>query len=431
LLDKEIIELAKKRISLELGDQIVTLSGEIKQAKEEMIARGLGRSGALLKKITDLCCNGIRKRGQLACEVLLSVIAVSNISYSDDLAEELKEIVDDYLPQSHNYVKYFILQYIQVLDPRKTDSPKKLAGYSPLDKARQIALGKVHNDIDLFLIELRNKQKITTQGSYDEINKEDQVDIFRRILLEKIQEDLFITIVEAARNTPLDKRQKFLVAQSFGGDSLIHPSIPNEKNEIYFGDIEILAGEGLLALGYGSEGTPDFDVTPLGFKYYEYLKSKLGESVERVEKTIRNYIESDNFRGNFSKVYEKWSSAEELLWETADSQQKLTTIGHLCREAVQEFADYLVDLYKPPNISKHKSKTVARLKEIVNFRSQELGETKKDFLEALIAYWGTVNDLIQRLEHGGQKEGQPLTWEDARLVVFQTLIVIVEIYRAL
>jgi hypothetical protein len=50
-------------------------------------------------------------------------------------------------------------------------------------------------------------------------------------------------------------------------------------------------------------------------------------------------------------------------------------------------------------------------------------------LKALLAYWGTVNDLVQRQEHGGQKEREPLKWEDGRRVVFQTAVVMFEIAR--
>jgi hypothetical protein len=39
--------------------------------------------------------------------------------------------------------------------------------------------------------------------------------------------------------------------------------------------------------------------------------------------------------------------------------------------------------------------------------------------------------LVQRQEHGAQKEVTPLTWEDARRVVFQTCVVMYEINRAL
>jgi hypothetical protein len=52
-------------------------------------------------------------------------------------------------------------------------------------------------------------------------------------------------------------------------------------------------------------------------------------------------------------------------------------------------------------------------------------------LDALLAYWGTTSDLAQRQEHGAQKEGEVLTWEDSRRLVFHTAIVMVEIDRTL
>jgi hypothetical protein len=61
----------------------------------------------------------------------------------------------------------------------------------------------------------------------------------------------------------------------------------------------------------------------------------------------------------------------------------------------------------------------------------QLGEARSHLLDALLAYWGEVNDLLQRQEHGGQKEGEPLTWEDGRRAVFHTAIVMYEIDRTL
>lgn len=248
------------------------------------------------------------------------------------------------------------------------------------------------------------------------------------ILLEPVQQDLFISIVEASRNTPLDKRQKFLVVTSFAGDSLLHPSIPKEKAQIYLGDIEVLDNEGLISLGYGSHGSPTFDVTPTGFRHYEYLKENLGKPVERIVKTARNYLDTNKFIKNYPAAYEKWCVAEELMWKT-DSMQQLTLIGHLCRECVQEFADQLIIIQGLSNPPKGKTKTVAKLKAVIEDRSKDISDTKKAFLNALVVYWGTVNDLIQRQEHGSQKEQETLIWEDARMVVFQTLIVMFEIDR--
>ena len=266
--------------------------------------------------------------------------------------------------------------------------------------------------------------------SREDYLKYNSVFMFKNIILEPEQEDLLIKIVEAARNVPHDKRQKFFIVQTNVENYLDHPGLPGGEIQIYFGDVEILAREGLLALEQSLGGSPNFDVMPLGLRYYEYLKTRLGKPIERVEKTIHDYLGSHDFQKKYPKAFGKWSAAEELLWK-ADTKQQATTIGHLCRESVQEFADTLIEKYNPINAPEDKSKTVKRLEAVIDHRQKELGSSKESFLKALVEYWKEVNNLIQRQEHDSQKEGTELKWEDARRVVFQTIVVMFEIDRAL
>jgi hypothetical protein len=124
------------------------------------------------------------------------------------------------------------------------------------------------------------------------------------------------------------------------------------------------------------------------------------------------------------------SEAAELLWKS-DSQQQLTTIGHLCREAMQAFATGLVDQHQPSGVDTDRAHDVARIRSVLQQHAAKLGTTAAPFLDALLAYWGTVSDLVQRQEHGAQKESRSLIWEDGRRVVFQTAIVVFEVDRAL
>lgn len=54
-----------------------------------------------------------------------------------------------------------------------------------------------------------------------------------------------------------------------------------------------------------------------------------------------------------------------------------------------------------------------------------------DLLEAVAAYWSAVNGVVQRQEHGEQKGGEELTWEDGQRVVYHTATVMVESERIL
>lgn len=255
--------------------------------------------------------------------------------------------------------------------------------------------------------------------------------MFDHIYLEEESKSLFITLVEAHRNVPKNERCKFRIYQ-FAGDPLPHiqhPGLPAKKVEAFSGDIENLHYLGLISLTDQNRSS-EFHIMPVGFQYYQYLKSRIQETTERISSNVRAYLEAEYFQKRFVKAYRKWSQAEDLLWQ-ADSDSQLTTIGHLCREAMQEFATTLVEEFNPPGVTEDKAKTIARIKAVISLNKPELSERIEAFLDALIHYWGTINDLVQRQEHGGQKVGKDLIWEDGRRVVFHTAITMMEISQSL
>ena len=74
---------------------------------------------------------------------------------------------------------------------------------------------------------------------------------------------------------------------------------------------------------------------------------------------------------------------------------------------------------------------INRIKSVLLGEANRLGKTEKEFLNALLEYWKTISSLVQRQEHGAEREKKDLLWEDGRRVVFQTLIVMYEVDRAL
>jgi hypothetical protein len=103
--------------------------------------------------------------------------------------------------------------------------------------------------------------------------------------------------------------------------------------------------------------------------------------------------------------------------------------GHLSHHRWSQRIQHQPDQHDPPDVESDPQKTVARLKAVL--AKVQLPDAVKEFEEALLAYFGTVSDLIQRQEHGAQKEGEGLMWEDARRVVFQTALVMFELDRVL
>lgn len=254
------------------------------------------------------------------------------------------------------------------------------------------------------------------------------------IRLDGEQEELLSLLVEADRRMPRDQRAIFDVCGPVTGSSIstiIHRGLSNGRLEVFRGDIEILDQQGLLIVSKKDElGNLSFYINPRGFEHYRNIKMKIIEPTQRVESTIKLFLSADRFQKDYPHAFQKWIEAESKLW-TSDTPEQFTTIGLLCREAMQEFATKLVERNKPLNADENKAHDVARIKAVLNQRANQLGITERPFLEALVHYWGTVTDLVQRQVHGNQKGSRPLIWEDGRRIVFQTAVVMFEVDSAI
>lgn len=240
------------------------------------------------------------------------------------------------------------------------------------------------------------------------------------------QVELLSAIVEASKAA----RQEFLVLRTMAGIVLCHPGLPGQQCIVYAPDLQALDNLGFLTVtGHDSRTgkTTVFDVSPSGRHAYTVLHTQTVSPVEAVENEMRRFIDSGSLRRFHPAAFERWSAATRLLW-AEDADGRLTEIGHYCSEALQEFVEDLVKGL-PGYEETKKTETVKRLRVVLEAQRRRVGETVTNMLNALVAYWGTVSDLAQRQEHAGTREGERLKWEDARRLVFQTLVVMYEINR--
>lgn len=237
------------------------------------------------------------------------------------------------------------------------------------------------------------------------------------------QECLLALIVEASRSVP---REEFYFLN--GVDEIQHPGLP-EPRQVFPSDFYALREERLLHVQPRATDL-SFEPTALGFEVYSQIKKRQGEPSQRVESNVRAYFDHESFRKVHPEAFQKWAEAEELLWKS-DAKSQFTTIGHLAREAMQEFAGSLMRRYGIPDATADKAKTLNRLKLVLDDRYSKLGTSERDFLGALFEYWRAVEKLVQRQEHGALKEKENLTWGDARRVVFQLMVVMFELEASL
>ena len=246
--------------------------------------------------------------------------------------------------------------------------------------------------------------------------------------LEPEQEQLLVEIVEATNNAPRSKQHWHLGGEYIGPNGFQGPW---GVREVLPDDIHTLDRLGFLKAThlnyvYGN----DYVVTLAGRRYYAALKERATEPVERQEQQVRQFLASDLLRELAPAAYEKWSEAEKLLW-AADSEKELTTIGHKVREAMQAFATALVERHRPQEVNPDPTKTLDRVSAVLMLYRPSLGERRTALFDALFGLWRAAVELVQRQEHGGQKENEPLEWQDGRRVVLQAAVVMYEIATAL
>ncbi len=141
-----------------------------------------------------------------------------------------------------------------------------------------------------------------------------------------------------------------------------------------------------------------------------------------IESQIGPYLDEDRFAARNPDAHEHWQTALELLQDSPI--RGATRIGHECREAMASFAHARLD----ETGGKHEGLgTVQMLRRLIAVA--EHGQRTTDHAEALVTYWGTVSDLVQRQVHGAAREQERLGGEDARRVVFHTMIVMFEVDR--
>ncbi|HEV2772366.1 MAG TPA: hypothetical protein VGV57_06000 [Thermoleophilaceae bacterium] len=248
------------------------------------------------------------------------------------------------------------------------------------------------------------------------------------LTLEPEQEEILTALVEASRGRPRDERTFNLWSLDQGdfiagvGAEGHLPALPD--------DVETFEQLGFVKItNRGKRGSLTFYVTTAALEHDESLKRRPVDSIDQVEHEMRSLLDSKRFRSIYSTALDRWAEAVDLLW-SANAPRELTTIGHKAREAMMAFATALVERHKPPEYAREASKTVDRVRAVLQMYRSSMSYKHVALLDALLPYWGTSVDLVQRQEHGAEREGEELTWEDGRRVVLQTAVVMLEVHRA-
>lgn len=242
------------------------------------------------------------------------------------------------------------------------------------------------------------------------------------------QEHLLYELVERERQVPRDQRTEFYFIQGMSHVlGRIHG--PGPLTKATHSELVTLSNAGLISvISWREHRIERFALSHFAYTYYEHMKTERRQPLEQVESDIVGYLDFGEFPKRYQEAYQSWSEASRLL-RSSSAKHHLIEIGHHCREAFREYSLALASRFCPPGISTVQNPT-SRLRLIIVHLRDQIG-TPHEFLDALVEYFSQVWKLANRQEHSADKVGDSLTWEDARRLVFQTAIVMVEVDRLL
>lgn len=228
MLDQKIVKIAQERIRIEIGEHIRTLRTEIERIKSEMAGKGALRSGVTIKPITDLCANAVRNRAQIVWQTLFRFITTSGISYYEELSNDLKAMIAQYLPEKLKDFRGFVKQASEIVGLPNSH----LGRYEEeLSAARRGGLAKVGTEIDLFVHSLKRKSEIQSEekkstvfniyspvgsiqtGDNSIANVSQNIDTEVREIISKALEDLMDALNDSHGELPISKEELVEVVQ--------------------------------------------------------------------------------------------------------------------------------------------------------------------------------------------------------------------------
>lgn len=390
-------------------------SNELNELSKKFAKNNSFNPGISLNERAELKQNQFKEYLSIWIDSIIESFGNSIITDDDEIEMKklLGRVIDSRIESEKNGVQSAMLSYGDTMGSAIISQSQENIAHK-LFVVKNVCLDKLKLDIDNHNDKLKTVEKNSLQKDFPKLEEE--------------QINLLSQIVDAHRNVTPSKRTDFIVTHDMTSDSMLHPGFSKGWTDVVIVDLRILDSSGLIKI-YNSNNPQtefSFTLTSLGFQYYEFIKDKSINPIERIQKEILSFINIPSFEQRYQKAFLKWKESEKLLWST-NTEINLSTVGHLCREALQEFLEILIIRHQLEKEYPEKDKTKGRVKALINNKKSTSSDTIIKLLEKFYEFWDMLNELVQRQEHYGLKERETIVLDDAKRVVIYTVIILKEL----
>ena len=165
-------------------------------------------------------------------------------------------------------------------------------------------------------------------------------------------------------------------------------------------------------------------VSPEGLR--KTFQDQASDRSRQVALDIVAYVEDEPFRRRYPGAHAKWRAAVDLY--NADGVRHASAIGIHCRESMGHFATELCTLHGVRSATN--VRPTDKIRDVIRV-TPGLDPEVLRVLDALVALWLAIHDLVNRQVHGNERGAGALNADDSLRVVFQTMLVMFELDRAI
>src|SRR5713226_6974011 len=95
MLDQEAMQVAQGRLAAESSKRYHLFNAELERVQSDLAAKGLGRSGALIQAVADVCAKEIEDATDRLWELVRGLLRQEDATYSREVVETLFRQIDE------------------------------------------------------------------------------------------------------------------------------------------------------------------------------------------------------------------------------------------------------------------------------------------------------------------------------------------------
>jgi hypothetical protein len=161
MIDEKLTKIIFDRIVLETSEHGKEIKKRIDHKVGDLSKRGMINSGPpVIMALADVCAIAVTERAGHVWQTTHRFISTSGTRYSETLADELKKMVAQHLPEHLSNIFCFVRDKARLAGKSQEKQVWILSeAEKTLSNNRRHALDKINTEIDLFVISLKNQEE--------------------------------------------------------------------------------------------------------------------------------------------------------------------------------------------------------------------------------------------------------------------------------